>query len=121
MNKLTKKEKGFADDYLDTGNGTQSALNNYNTADDNVAASIASQNLRKLKVRQYIEDKAEIVASVIFTLATTSENDAIKLNASKDILDRGGFKPIEQSIHLNVTTTQFSEEEKKGLLGLIGK
>jgi len=121
MNKLTKKEKGFADDYLDTGNGTQSALNNYDTVDDNVAASIASQNLRKLKVRQYIEDKAEVVASVIYTLATTSDNDAIKLSASKDILDRGGFKPVEQSIQLNVTANQFTEEQKRGLLGLIGK
>ncbi len=47
---LTKKEKGFVKDYLETGNGTHSALNNYDTDDINTAASIASENLRKAKV-----------------------------------------------------------------------
>lgn len=46
-NKLTKKQKGFVNDYVKTGNGTQAALNNYDTDDETVASSIASENLSK--------------------------------------------------------------------------
>jgi hypothetical protein len=48
--KLSKKEKGFLKDYVKTGNGTEAALKNYDTTDENVAASIASENLRKPKI-----------------------------------------------------------------------
>lgn len=102
--RLTKKEKGLADDFIETGNGTQSALNHYNTTDPDSAAAIASRVLSKDKVRQYLEDKAEVAASIVFSLAQSSENDAVRLGASKDILDRSGYKPIEKSINLNVET-----------------
>lgn len=55
--RLTKKEKGFVKDYLETGNGTQSALKNYDTEDENTAAVIASENLRKPKIAALIEEK----------------------------------------------------------------
>lgn len=94
---LTKKQEGFAKDYLETGNGTQAALNNYDTEDENSAAAMASKLLRKDKIRAYLEEKSETAASMIFQLATSAENESVRLNASKDILDRGGFKPVERS------------------------
>lgn len=100
--KLTKKEKDFADAYIETGNGTQSALKAYDTDSPNVASAIAVGNLRKQRVQEYLEDKAEVAASIIFSLAQSSENDAVRLNASKDIMDRSGYKPVEKSINLNV-------------------
>jgi phage terminase small subunit len=54
---LTKKEKGFVNDISKTGNGTQAALKNYDTKNENSAASIASQNLRKLKIQKAIADR----------------------------------------------------------------
>ena len=54
---LTLKQKGFADDYLQSGNGIRSAINNYDTTDPNVAGAIASENLRKPKVEAYIAKK----------------------------------------------------------------
>lgn len=93
--RLTKKEKGFADEYLETGNGVQSALKNYDTDVYGTAASIASENLNKPKVKAYLESKAEKAAEFIFELAETSEVDSVRLNASKDILDRAGFKVAE--------------------------
>lgn len=56
---LTKKEKGFIKDYLETGNGTEAALKNYDTEDKNIAASIASQNLTKLKIQNEIRSIAD--------------------------------------------------------------
>lgn len=57
--KLTKKEKGFVTEYLKTGNGTLSALKNYEIESEhpaNVAAAIASENLRKPKIAQAIAE-----------------------------------------------------------------
>lgn len=93
--RLTKKEKGFADAYIETGNGVQSALQNYNTDSYGTAAVIAHENLSKPKVKAYLESKAERAAEIIFELAESSEVDSVKLNASKDILDRAGFKVAE--------------------------
>ncbi len=95
--KLTKKEKGFADDYIETGNGTKSVLKHYDTESENVAGAIASQNLRKLKIQQYIEEHAEKAESMIYNLSQNAEAETVRLNASKDILDRAGFKPATDS------------------------
>lgn len=54
--KLTKKEKGFVKDYLETGNGVQSALANYDTEDYHTAGAIAHENLKKPKIQQALEE-----------------------------------------------------------------
>jgi len=54
---LTKKEKGFVKDYVKTGNGTQSALKNYDTQDEDTAGVIASQNLGKPKIQRAIAER----------------------------------------------------------------
>lgn len=64
--KLTKKEKGFVKDYIKTGNGTQSALNNYDTESENVAGVIAYENIRKPKIQSAIQEALpdELLAQV---------------------------------------------------------
>ena len=57
--KLTKKQKGFVKDYVETGNGTQSALKNYNTKDYKSASVIATENLDKLSIQNAILSIAE--------------------------------------------------------------
>lgn len=47
--KLTMKQRKFLKRYFETGNGTQSAMEVYDTEDYDTASAIASQNLRKLK------------------------------------------------------------------------
>lgn len=59
MDKLTKKQKGFIKDYIKTGNGTQSALNNYDTTDYSTAGMIASENLRKPKIAEVVKSLAD--------------------------------------------------------------
>jgi len=55
--KLTLKQKRFLKLYLETGNGTKSALAVYNCKDYTTAQSIASENLSKLKnpIKAYME------------------------------------------------------------------
>lgn len=123
---LTKKEKGFADTYIDTGNGTQSVLEHYDTDNENVAASIASQNLRKVKIQNYLEEQGGDAIKRIVQLSISAENEAVKLNANKDIADRSGWKPVEKSINLNLEAEitnpkaieiakEFEEKLKSGL------
>lgn len=97
MKRLTKKEKGVADGYLETGNGTQAALDNYDTENKNSAAVLASRTLRKVKVQEYLEKHAPKAASKIVSLSNQTENLPVALGATKDILDRTGFKPVEKN------------------------
>jgi len=103
--KLTKKQKGFARDYLETGNGTIAALNNYDIEGKNpekIASAIAVENLGKPSVKAYLESKAEKAAEFVYTLAESAENEGVRLGASKDILDRAGFKPVDKSMSVSV-------------------
>jgi len=113
--RLTKKEKAFANEYINTGVGTTAALKAYDTDDYMTAASIASENLKKPKVIAYIESKAEKAAEFVFTLAETGENENVRLSASKDILDRAGFKPVEKSLNINTNIEVAPNENLKEL------
>ena len=57
MQKLTKKQRGFVKDYVKTGNGTQSALNNYDTKDYMTANQIAIDNLQKPIIQKAIAER----------------------------------------------------------------
>lgn len=100
--KLTKKQKGFADDYLDTGNGTLSAKRNYDVANEHVAAVIAAENLKKPEIRAYLEQNASAVASNMVRLALGAKKESDQIAAGKDVLDRAGYKPVEKSQSVNV-------------------
>lgn len=136
QDKLTPKEKQFADNYIENGNARQAIKDTYNIGGkggrtdpdgmDSTADQMAIQTLRKVRVQQYLEDKAEVAASIIFELAQNSEMDNVRLGASKDIMDRAGYKPVEKSINLNVEAEitnpkarelaeKYEEELKKGL------
>lgn len=98
--KLTKKQKIFADEYIETGNGRRSALLAYDTDIPEVAAVIASENLIKPNVMEYIRGMASVAASNVFKLANTAENEAVRLTANRDILDRSGYKAVEKTASL---------------------
>ena len=55
MTKLTEKQKRFADYYIETGNGAEAArLAGYKGKNLN---NIASENLAKLGIKNYIDEK----------------------------------------------------------------
>lgn len=122
LEKLNKKQEGFAKDYIDTGNATVSVKNNYDVSNDNSAAAMGSRMLRSAKIQEYIEDKAEVAASTVFEIVQFGESDQARLSASKDILDRAGFKPIERSqninLNLDVKSTERTRELGNRIIGL---
>ena len=114
---LTKKQKKFCDKYLETGNGVKSAEEVYNTKNYNTAGVMANENLKKPKIKEYLESKAEICANEVFRLSQKAKNEAVRLNANKDILDRAGYKPTEKKDitsggeKLNAVLVKFVEDE----------
>lgn len=113
--KLTWKQKKFADHYIVSGNATQSALKVYGKEKKplvyQTAHSLGSENLSKPTVMEYIQSKAQDCAENIYELAKTAQNENVRLNASKDVLDRAGFKAIERSISITKDVKSFTPDE----------
>jgi len=109
---LRPKHKEFADEFMRTG----SRVHSYQKVNPHVtygsAATGANQVLRLADVQKYIEKKAERAAIRVFELSEQDENLPVALGASKDILDRAGFKPVEKSLTLNVHAVQMTPEDK---------
>ncbi len=53
---LTKKQATFVEAFVETGNGTKSALQAYDTEDYMTAAAIASENLKKPQIINALEE-----------------------------------------------------------------
>ena len=61
MTKLTEKQKRFADYFIETGNGTEAAkLAGYKGKNLN---RIAAENLSKLDIKNYIDEKLTEMSS----------------------------------------------------------
>lgn len=103
---ITPKQKKFADRYIETGNGVQSIKAAYVVANDNTAAVMASENLVKPNVQEYIQSNAELAANEIVRIVKHGESDDVRLKASKDILDRAGHKAVDKSIVVNIEVEQ---------------
>lgn len=110
---LTKKQRGFVKDYLDTGNGTLAVKQNYNVANDNVAGVLAHNNIRKTKIQEYIANHAEDAEAMIYQLSQKAKAEFVRLGASKDIMDRAGYKPVEKTQNTNINIEVNSELENK--------
>ena len=90
-NTLTEKERIFADEYINTTNATQSAIKaGYS---EKTASSKGSQLLRKVKVRQYIDEvmdkrskntiaTADEVLQYLSRVMNGEEKDAFGLDVS---------------------------------------
>lgn len=87
--KLTKKQKGFVEDFVVTGNGTQSVLKNYDTKSPKVASVMAVENLAKPSVVTAIEIGQETLRSALIAKGITptkiAEKIEVLLEASEPI------------------------------------
>lgn len=120
MAELTPKQDKFLKSYLETGNGTKAALEAYDTTDYKTAGAIASENLKKPSIMEKFKAAQDIAHSTIVSLATGAENEAVRLNAAKDIMDRTEGRATQKTeVEARVFIEQISEEEKTALLALL--
>lgn len=103
---LTKKQRGFVNDYAETGNGVQSALKNYDTEDYSTAGVIAVENLEKPKIIEALKElgfdsnNARRVVGEI--LNNTEAENKDRLKAASLVFEVNGDNAAMKSVTINV-------------------
>ena len=103
--KLTKKQMGLVDTLVATGCTLREAATEAGYANGESGRVTASKTIRLPHVQSYMMQRvneqlgmnATVAAARVMNLATGARSEYVQLEASKDILDRAGFKPIDRS------------------------
>ena len=103
--KLTPKQLALVDTLVSKGCSITQAAKEAGYADGDSGRVTASKALQQPHVQQYMMQwvtellgmNATIAASRVMKLATGAKSEYVQLEASKDILDRAGYKPIDRS------------------------
>ena len=120
---LTEQRKHFMEAYCRLGNGTLAAKE----AGYKDSPSLVNQ-ASKLKRELSSEIAEELTAnfmsaapkalSILMDLAENSASDSVKFQASKDLLDRAGFRPVDRREEIRPQRTPAElEAEIKRLVG----
>ena len=102
---LTDKQKLMVDSIVSDGMSKADAIRN--AGYEHLSAGYAA--LRKPHVREYLmglvrdtlAEGSAMALSTILDLVGNARSEYVRLEASKDILDRAGFKPVEKHAHLH--------------------
>ena len=103
--KLTDKQTALVDTLVAKGCSVRQAAQEAGYAEGESGRVSASKALRQPHVQQYMMQRvseqlgmnATTAAARVLRLATNAKSEYVQLEASKDILDRAGFKPIDRS------------------------
>lgn len=61
--------------------------------------------------KRMLQDSVPIAINQLINLVQEAESEAVRLNAVKDLLDRGGFKPVDK-VEQQVTTVEQKTTEE---------
>ena len=108
ITKLTDKQRALVDTLVAEGCSIKEAAHKAGYADGEAGRVTASKTLKLPHVQQYMMQavtesiglNATLAASKMLKLAQGAKSEYVQLEASKDILDRAGFKPVDRSQHL---------------------
>ena len=106
--RLTTKQKDLVDTIVATGCSVKEASAKAGYSDGESGRVTASKTLRLPHVQEYMQQRvresiglnATIASKKILDLSSNAKSEYIQLEASKDILDRAGYKPVEKSMSL---------------------
>lgn len=106
--KLTQKQMALVDTLVATGCSIKQAAIEAGYAQGESGRVTATKTLRLPHVQSYMMQRvtetlglnATFAASKLLNLARGAKSEYVQLEASKDILDRAGFKPVDKSQHL---------------------
>mgnify|MGYP002623966722 FL=1 len=106
--KLTAKQMALVDTLVATGCSIKEAASAAGYAEGESGRVSASKALRLPHVQAYMMQSvteslglnATVAAGKLLSLARGAKSEYVQLEASKDILDRAGFKPVDKSQHL---------------------
>jgi len=108
ITKLTDKQRALVDTLVAEGCSIKDAAHKAGYAEGEAGRVTASKTLKLPHVQQYMMQavtesiglNATMAASKMLKLAQGAKSEYVQLEASKDILDRAGFKPVDRSQHL---------------------
>ena len=117
--KLTPKQVEFAKEYVKTKNATKAALKAYDTVDENTAAVIGAENLRKPKIRTITEqlfslDKTQQIVDNLHRLSISAEDEKVQIESTKVWLDRAVPKS-DAPTAIQFNQIQINQKEKYDL------
>ena len=103
--KLTPKQEALVDTLVASGCSVTQAAKDAGYASGDSGRVSAFKALRQPHVQQYMMRRvseqlgmnATVAAARVMRLATGAKSEYVQLEASKDILDRAGYKPIDRS------------------------
>ena len=106
--KLTKKQRLLIDTIVATGCSVTKASKVAGYSDGDSGRVTASKTLRLPHIQEYMQQRiresiglnATIASKKVLDLASSAKSEYVQLEASKDILDRAGYKPIDKAMHL---------------------
>ena len=108
--KLTEKQKKLVDTLVATGDSIKNCATLAGYSDGEAGRVSASKALKTPHVQQYmmqtISDSMSLNATKalnkIVALSSNAKSEYVSLEASKDILDRAGFKAPDKVMHSHV-------------------
>jgi phage terminase small subunit len=71
------------------------------------------KNLIEERQKRMLQDSIPLAINQLITMVQNAESEAVRLNAVKDLLDRGGFKPVDK---IEQTVTSVEEKSTDELL-----
>lgn len=122
--KVTRPQKAFLDELIDnpTTSQTDAYIKTHKTNNRKTASVEATKTLKKPSSIIYLQNHVENATQTIIDLSQNAENEAIKLKASQDILDRthgkATLKQITESTNLNIDV-QANDELARDFLDFV--
>ena len=106
--KLTPKQTALVDTLVSKGCSITQAAKEAGYADGDSGRVTASKALKTTHVQAYMMQRvteslglnATVAAAKVLQLAQGAKSEYVQLEASKDILDRAGYKPVDKAMHL---------------------
>jgi len=114
--KCTKKQMLLIDTLVAKGCSIREAAQSAGYAEGESGRVTASKALKLPHVQQYMMQRvgeslglnATVAAAKVLRLAQGARSESVQLEASKDILDRAGYKAPDKHMHLHAGDIQVS-------------
>lgn len=102
---LTPKQRALVDNMVSLGCSQQKAAELAGYAPGNSAKVAAWKALQQPHVQQYMQQRildslgthAATALGTVAKLSKSAKSEYVQLEASKDLLDRAGYKPVDRS------------------------
>ena len=122
--KLTKKQTTLVDTIVAFGCSVKEASAKSGYAEGESGRVTASKTLRLPHVQEYMQQRiresiglnATIASRKVLDLASSAKSEYVQLEASKDILDRAGDKPVDKVWLVYMTGSYTNINIQKGTL-----